>query len=45
MKIEAITNPWLNITSDNIAACDAEYFDSYGPVQKNMLIISIQRWD
>ena len=34
MKIEAITNPWLNITSDNIAACDAEYFDSYGPVQE-----------
>ena len=28
-----IKNPWLNITSDNIAACDAQFFDSYGSLQ------------
>lgn len=34
MKIGTITNPWLNITPDNIAACDAEFFDSYGSLRK-----------
>ena len=27
-------NPWLNITPDNIAACDADFFDSYGSLNE-----------
>ena len=29
----SIKNPWLKITSDNIAACDAQFFDTYGSLQ------------
>ena len=31
--MKEIDNPWLNITSDNIAACDAVFFNSYGSLK------------
>lgn len=34
MKVmKGITSPWLTITSDNIAACDKAFFDSFGSLK------------
>lgn len=32
--MKEVENPWLNITPDNIAACDEEFFDSYGSLNE-----------
>lgn len=32
--MKEVENPWLNITPDNIATCDEEFFDSYGSLNE-----------